>query len=105
MKLKLDARVSSDSPAPIGRVLVERFGTKSVQREGDDWIVRADVDGADARSANRDLLTELRRVEKKTRLRAEWTSGNIVERFFDYVPKSTGTANAAAKKTSRTRSR
>ena len=105
MKLKLDARVSSDSPAPIGRVLVERFGTKSVQREGDDWIVRADVDGADARSANRELLTELRRVEKKTRLRAEWTSGKIVERFFDYVPKSKGTANAEAKNTSRTRSR
>jgi hypothetical protein len=27
-------------------------------------------------------------VEKKTRLRAEWTSGRVTEKFFDYVPKS-----------------
>jgi hypothetical protein len=38
------------------------------------------------------LLSELRRVEKKTRLRAEWTSGNTTERFFDYVPKVKTTA-------------
>ena len=31
----------------------------------------------------------LRRVERKTRLRAEWTAGGSVERFFDYVPKGT----------------
>ena len=31
----------------------------------------------------------LRRVEGKTGLRAEWTAGGSVERFFDYVPKGT----------------
>ncbi len=31
----------------------------------------------------------LRRIERKTRLRAEWTSDNTTERFFDYVPKGT----------------
>ena len=44
---------------------------------------------ASACDANRELLSELRRVERKTRLRAEWTAGGSVERFFDYVPKGT----------------
>jgi len=34
----------------------------------------------------------MRRVEKRTRLRSEWTSGKTVEKFFDYVPKGTKTA-------------
>ena len=41
------------------------------------------------RISNRQLLSELRRAEKKTRLRAEWTSGGVTEKFFDYVPKGT----------------
>jgi hypothetical protein len=47
------------------------------------------MDGADAKDVNRRLLSALRRVEKKTRLRAEWTAHGYVHRFFDYVPKST----------------
>jgi len=43
--------------------------------------------GENARDLNRAFLSALRKVEKKTRLRAEWTSGNTIERFFDYVPK------------------
>ena len=48
--------------------------------------------GENARELNRSLLSELRRGEKKTRLRAEWTSGNTTERFFDYVAKAKTTA-------------
>ena len=44
--------------------------------------------GESARYLNRTLLSALRKVEKKTRLRAEWASGKRIERFFDYVPKS-----------------
>lgn len=29
----------------------------------------------------------MRRVEKRTRIRSEWTSEGVTERFFDYVPK------------------
>jgi len=86
MKLRLDeARVSSDSPDAVGRLLVAKFGAASVTRDGGDWIVRAEVESASAREANRELLSELRRVERKTRLRAERTAGGSVERFFDYV--------------------
>ncbi len=45
------------------------------------------MQGESARELNRTLLSALRRVERKTRLRAEWKSGNTTERFFDYVPK------------------
>jgi len=89
MKLRLEARVSSDSPDAVGRLLIARFGADAITRDGTDWIVRAEVESASARDANRELLSELRRVERKTRLRAEWTAGGSVERFFDYVPKGT----------------
>jgi len=36
------------------------------------------------------LLSALRRVEKKTTIRAEWTSAdNTTEKYFDYVLKKT----------------
>jgi len=93
MKLRLEARVSSDSPYAVGRFLVGKFAARSVTRDDSDWIVRAEVDSASARDANRELLSELRRVARKTRLRAEWTAGGSVERFFDYVPQGTRLAN------------
>ena len=89
MKLRLAARVSSDSPDAVGRFLVGKFGARSVTRDSSDWIVRAEAESTCARDANRELLSELRRIERKTRLRAEWTAGGSVERFFDYVPKGT----------------
>ena len=89
MKLRLEARVSSDSPNTVGRLLVAKLGATSVTRNGRDRIVRAEVESRSARDANRELLSELRRVERKTRLRAEWTAGGSVERFFDYVAKGT----------------
>jgi hypothetical protein len=45
------------------------------------------IEGENARELNRAVPTALRRVERRTTLRAEWTSGTTVERFFDYVPK------------------
>jgi hypothetical protein len=104
--VKLSARISSDSPARIGQFLVERFGKAHVKRDEDDWLVDAEVDRTDARAANRELLTELRRIERKTRLRAEWaTASGEVQKFFDYVPKGkrVGEAQAVAKPSRRTR--
>jgi hypothetical protein len=46
------------------------------------------MEGTDARDMNRRLLSALRRIEKRTRLRAEWTAGGTTYRFFDYVSKS-----------------
>ena len=67
MKFRLEARVSSNSPDAVGRFLVGKFAARSVTRDASDWIVRAEVDSASARDANRELLSELRRVARKTR--------------------------------------
>lgn len=48
------------------------------------------MEGASAKELNRTLLSALRKVEKRTTLHAEWTSGDgTTERFFDYVLKKT----------------
>ena len=39
------------------------------------------------RELNRQPLSALRRVERRTRWRAEWTAIGDTARFFDYVPK------------------
>jgi hypothetical protein len=65
MKLLLDASVSSDSSDAVGRFLVDKLGAASVRRDGDDWIVLTEIDGTSARDANRERLTELRRVERR----------------------------------------
>jgi hypothetical protein len=90
MKFKLKARVSSSNPRAIEPVLEALVGKGSVTKAGEELIVGAEMEGASAKELNRILLSGLRRAEKKTRLRAEWTSSsNTTERFFDYVLKKT----------------
>ena len=89
-KFKLSARISSDNPSAIKPVLeriIGKEGTTKPTSEG--FEVNAELDGESARDLNRALLSEMRKVEKKTTIRSEWTSGNTIERFFDYVPKGT----------------
>jgi hypothetical protein len=47
------------------------------------------MEGASAKELNRPLLSAMRKVEKRTTLRAEWTWGDTTERYFDYVLKKT----------------
>ena len=87
-RFRLSARIDSDDPAAVRAVLegwcVEGGAVRTVPR---GFEVTAEVEGGSARELNRRLLSELRRKERRTRLRSEWTSGDITERFFDYVPK------------------
>jgi len=87
---KLTARISSANPQAVKPVL-QRLVTKGSVKEAEgEFLVEADMEGGSAKELNRSLLYELRRAEKKTRLRAEWTSDNgTTERFFDYVLKKT----------------
>src|SRR5208283_2303718 len=58
--------------------------------EGDVFVVEAEMEGASARELNRTFLSAVRKVEKRTTLRAEWTSdADTSESFFDYVLKKT----------------
>jgi len=61
-----------------------------------ELVVKGEMEGSSARDLNRALLSALRHVERKTRLRAEWTSEGTTERFFDYVPKGKPTPPPAA---------
>ena len=89
-RFKLAARVSSSSPQAI-RPVLKKFITKgSIKKQNDEFVIESAMRGSDAKELNRTLLSALRRAEKKTRLRAEWTSENgTTLRFFDYVLKKT----------------
>ena len=73
------------------RHALEQLSAKgSVRKAGDEFVVEAEMEGASARELNRTFLSALRKVEKRTTLRAEWTSDEgTSERFFDYVLKKT----------------
>jgi hypothetical protein len=83
------ADVSSDDLPAVRPVLLEVIDSAAVIDSADGLHVQGFMDGTDARDVNRRLLSALRRAEKKTRLRAEWTAKGYVHRFFDYTPKST----------------
>ena len=89
-RFALDARVDTDSPEPVRRVLRDLFGEGAFDPGGKpgEFIVRGRMEGSSAKDLNRDLLSTLRRAEKKTRLRAQWTGRDgTIYRFFDYVLK------------------
>jgi hypothetical protein len=89
---KLFARVSTSNPEAIEPVLQKLISSnkRGSVRKGDtddEFVVVTEMEGSSGKELNRSLLSELRRVEKKTRLRSEWTSKNTTESFFDYVLK------------------
>ena len=91
---KLSARISSDNPSAVKPVLERLIGGKGkIKAVEDGFEVEADLEGETARDLNRMLLSEMRKAVKRTRIRAEWTSGNTIEKFFDYVPKGTRKVN------------
>jgi DNA-binding IclR family transcriptional regulator len=84
---ELTANVSTENPQAVRRVLEDLVEKGSITPIGDGFQIKAKMVGESARDLNRTLLSALRKVEKRTRLRAEWAFGKSVERFFDYVPK------------------
>ena len=90
----LVAEVSSQSPEAIESLLIDLVDG-SVTPTKDGFHVEGWMRGPDARELNRFLLSALRRVERRTRLRAEWTGEGETHRFFDYVPKGTRLAEAS----------
>ena len=82
----LIADVSSDAPDRIREVVVQLFPT-GVTETPQGFHIEAVLEADSARDLNRTVLSALRRAEKRTRLRAAWTSGGMTERFFDYGSK------------------
>jgi hypothetical protein len=93
-KFKLSARVSSATPSAIKPVLERIIGSNgSIKPTSDGFEVDAEFKGESARDLNRMVLSELRRAEKKTRIRSEWTFEDTIEKFFDYALKQTKKVN------------
>jgi hypothetical protein len=89
-KFKLFACINSDNPPAIKPVLERIIGNKGIIKPtSEGFKVNVELDGESARALNRILLSEMHKVSKKTRIRAEWTQGKTIEKFFDYVPKGT----------------
>ena len=89
-KFNLNAQVSSNNlPAikPVLEHLVGKTGTLKLTNDG--FEIKAELEGESSRDLNRMLLSEMRKVEKKTRLRAEWTADCVCDKFFDYALKAT----------------
>ena len=83
----LMARISTENPRAVKPVLEGLVLKESITATEEGFLIEAAMQGESARELNKSLLSALRRVERKTRLRAEWKSGDTTERFFDYVPK------------------
>jgi hypothetical protein len=88
MKFNLKARINRSDARTIRQALDQLDAKGSVTKEGDEFLVLAEMEGTSAKELNRTLLSALRKVEKRTTLRAEWTSGDTTERYFDYVLKT-----------------
>jgi tetrahydromethanopterin S-methyltransferase subunit A len=86
-RFTLIGRVSTEDRQAIKRVLEELVAKRAITSTDEGFLVKATMYGESARELNRSLLSALRRVERKTRLRSEWKSGGATECFFDYVPK------------------
>ena len=71
MTFKLSATVRSDDLDGVRAPLETFLGAHAnLERTEDGFKIEAAIDGDDARELNRQLLSELRKIENKTRLRA-----------------------------------
>jgi len=91
-RFSLSAEIDTDNPAAVEPVLRRLISSGTVELGGSpgEFVVRAEMVGESPKALNRSLLSELRRAERRTRLRAEWTfADGTTERYFDYVLKKT----------------
>jgi hypothetical protein len=91
-RFRLVAEVRSARPEATRPALEGALYGCSIEPTGEGFRIEGVVGGASAREANRELLSALRRIKRKTTLRSEWTSGEVVERFFDYTSRGTRSA-------------
>lgn len=85
-RFELTADVSSDDPLAIEPVLRAVAGLR-ITPSADGFHIEGCMAGQSARDLNRALLSALRRAERRTRIRSQWSLGEATFRFFDYVPK------------------
>lgn len=93
-RISLKARVSSSNLEAVKRVLENVTPNCRITVDGDELTVEGMLSGINAKELNRSLLSAMRRIEKRTKLRSEWTfEDGTTERYFDYVLKKTTRGN------------
>jgi len=92
-RFRLVAEARNARPQAIKPELERALPGCSIKPVVEGFRIEGAVEGASAREANRELLSALRQIERKTTLRSEWTSGEVVERFFNYSFRGEGSAN------------
>jgi hypothetical protein len=88
-RFSLKGTVNSKNAKAIRPVLKSLITNGTVKEIDGAFEVEAEMEGMSAKDLNRTLLSALRKLEKRTTIRAEWTSGKTIERYFDYVLKKT----------------
>ena len=68
----LTAQVSTENTKAIKLALKELMPKASITSTEEGFLVKATVRGDTAKDLNRNLLSALRRAERRTVLRAEW---------------------------------
>ena len=86
---RLVGEVRTAARSEVLPVLHQLLARGEVRETNSGFEIEAQLEGESAQELNRTLLTALRRIERRTTLRAEWSSGRTIERYFDYVRKST----------------
>lgn len=88
--LNVEAKISSDSTDLIEPLLQKVAPDCTITRIGSDLHLKGTIKGNDPKEENRSILSRLRKVEKKTRIRAKYRTGDgTTYSFFDYVLKKT----------------
>lgn len=89
MRFKLKARISRSDERTIRHALQQLGSDGEVKKVRGEFAVSAEIEGTSAEELNKSLISALKAVKKRTKLRAEWTSDDgIAQTFFDHLPIS-----------------
>lgn len=88
-RFELVAEIRTANPPDVRAALEQLLPGAQIEDTDLGFKVRTLREGENAADLNRALLSALRRIAKRTSLRAAWTAEGFTERFFDYVRKST----------------
>jgi len=99
----LKARIRTTAHAALQTVLATLIPHGVVTPTPEGFRVEAALVGSSARDLNRQLLSALRRVDRRATLYAAWTSEGTTEDFFDYTargrrPAQTSETNSEGKR-------
>lgn len=84
MHFKLKARINHSDARTIQKTLDKLAAKGDVKKVGNEFAAYVEIEGNSAEELNKVLLSALKSVRKRTKIRAEWTSDDgITQTYFD----------------------